>query len=329
MVALPDMAGWLRDQVGLSFDVQQRLLATIVVLLVVMGGRRALMRAVDRHVKADEAIHAWRRGSFYVMWTLLVIVLLRLWIDGLSGVGTFLGLLVAGIAVALNQPLQSVAAWTYIVARRPFSIGDRIEVGTRMGEVVDIRLFSTLLYEVRGPLEAEQSTGRIVHIPNKMMLEVTLINASRGLGMLWNEVPVLITFESDWERARALVEEITNGEAERYALKARERARKAVREVLIKPGSLGPRVYLTVRDSGVLLTARYLVDVRDRRESDDRVWTALLQAFGNEDAIDLAYPTRRSFVNHIEGKSGAKAPAWPPAPMAYLGDASEDGPDSR
>lgn len=315
MAGVPDMAGWLQDQVGLSFDVQQRLLATIVVLLVVMGGRRALMRAVDRHVKADEAIHAWRRGSFYVMWTLLGIVLLRLWIDGLSGVGTFLGLLVAGIAVALNQPLQSVAAWTYIVARRPFTIGDRIEIGSRMGEVVDVRLFSTLLYEVKGPLDAEQSTGRIVHIPNKMMLDVTLINVSRGLGMLWHEIPVLITFESNWEQAKEIIEGITREEAERYESKARERARKAVREVLIKPGSLGPRVYLTVRDSGVLLTARYLVDVRDRRESDDRVWTALLRAFGTEDAIDLAYPTRRSFVNHIEGKPDAKAPAWPPAPV--------------
>jgi small-conductance mechanosensitive channel len=329
MAGVPDMAGWLQDHLGLSFDIQQRLLATIVVLLVVRGGRRALMRAVDRHVKADEAIHAWRRGSFYVMWTLLVIVLLRLWIDGLSGVGTFLGLLVAGIAVALNQPLQSVAAWTYIVARRPFSIGDRIEVGSRMGEVVDIRLFSTLLYEVRGPLDAEQSTGRIVHVPNKMMLEFTLINASRGLGMLWHEVPVLITFESDWEKAKDIVEGITRHESERYELKARERARKAVREVLIKPGSLGPRVYLTVRDSGVLLTARYLVDVRDRRESDDRVWTALLRAFGEEDTIDMAYPTSRTFVNHIEGKQGAKAPKWPPAPKAYLSDLSEDGPDSR
>ena len=328
MANLPDMASWL-EGLGFSLDTQQRLLATIVVLVVFAGGRHAFLKAIDRHVRSDMAIHSWRRGTFYAMWAILALILLRLWIEGLSGLTTFLALVVAGVAVALNQPLQSLAGWSYIVTRRPFVLGDRVEFGDRHGEVVEIRLFTTLLYEIVNGHSGEQTTGRMIHIPNKAILDSTLVNASRGLGMLWNEIPVLITFESDWQRAQALMEEITGEEGERYLSKAKERARKAVREVLIKPGSLTPRVFLTVEESGVLLTARYLIDVRDRRESGDRFWTAILKALADEDSIDLAYPTRRSYVNHIEGKSGAKAPAWPPAPALPLSGPDEVDDDER
>jgi len=47
---------------------------------------------------------------------------------------------------------------------------------------------------------------------------------------------------------------------------------------------------------------------------NERLWEYILLVFGSEDGIDFAYPTRRTFVNHIEGKPDAKAPAWPPAP---------------
>jgi hypothetical protein len=51
-----------------------------------------------------------------------------------------------------------------------------------------------------------------------------------------------------------------------------------------------------VRDSGVLLTARYLVETRTRRGRSDRIWRAVLDSFAETPTVELAYPTVRTFL---------------------------------
>ena len=65
---------------------------------------------------------------------------------------------------------------------------------------------------------------------------------------------------------------------------------------------LTPIVYTSVRDSGVLLTMRYLCEPRRRRGSEELIWEEILEEFGRCDDIDFAYPTQRFFDNMKEGK---------------------------
>ena len=55
----------------------------------------------------------------------------RLWIQGIAGIATYFGLLSAGIAIALQDLLTNLAGWIFILIRRPFRVGDRIQVGTQ------------------------------------------------------------------------------------------------------------------------------------------------------------------------------------------------------
>lgn len=61
-------------------------------------------------------------------------------------------------------------------------------------------------------------------------------------------------------------------------------------------------MFTSVRDSGVLLTLRYLCEPRQRRECTQEIWEATLEEFAHCDDIDLAYPTRRYFDMAREGK---------------------------
>ena len=65
-------------------------------------------------------------------------------------------------------------------------------------------------------------------------------------------------------------------------------------------------VYTTVKDSGVLLTIRYLCDPRKRRGSEQEIWENILDAFAAHDTIDFAYPTQRFYSNDTEGKPGTR-----------------------
>ena len=52
-----------------------------------------------------------------------------------------------------------------------------------------------------------------------------------------------------------------------------------------------PMTYLTVKDSGVLITGRILVPVRRRRFVEDAIWKSILRALAEEPTVELAYPT--------------------------------------
>ena len=69
---------------------------------------------------------------------------------------------------------------------------------------------------------------------------------------------------------------------------------------------LTPTVYTSVKDSGVMLTMRYLCDVRKRRTTEQLIWENVLDEFAKHSDIDFAYPTTRFYNNLGEGKPGTK-----------------------
>jgi small-conductance mechanosensitive channel len=103
-----------------------------------------------------------------------------IWIDAFNDLGTFLGLLSAGVAIALADVLKNMAGWMYIPSRRPFRVGDRIEIEGTRGDVVDIRLFCFSLMEIGNWVDAEQSTGRLVHVPNGSVFINQVANYTEG-----------------------------------------------------------------------------------------------------------------------------------------------------
>jgi small-conductance mechanosensitive channel len=117
-----------------------------------------------------------------------------------------------------------------------------------------------------------------------------------GFEYIWNEIPVLITFESDWKRAKELMLAIAGEQAESLSTGAQNQIRRAARKYLIVAGKLTPIVYTSVKDSGVMLTIRYLVNPRMRRGTEQKIWEEILTAFQSEPQIDLAYPTIRYFT---------------------------------
>lgn len=72
--------------------------------------------------------------------------------------------------------------------------------------------------------------------------------------------------------------------------------REASHKYRIKVGALTPIVYTTVRDSGILLTARFLIGSRTRRGVEERIWEAILDEFAMRTDIELAYPTTRTYL---------------------------------
>lgn len=298
---------WLAEHLRLAPEVQDQLLTSIAVVLVVWLVRRLVMALVRWRTEDIRVHYQWKKGSLYVAFFVALLLLVRTWFPGFRELVTYFGLLSAGIAIALKDLFVNLAGWAFILWRRPFGVGDRIQVGTHSGDVIDLRIFQFSLMEIGNWVGADQSTGRVIHVPNGSVFSQPVANYSKGFQFIWNEIAVLVTFESDWHRAKRRLEEIANRHAEHLSDRAAEQLRRSARKYMIFYSKLTPRVYTSVEDSGVLLTIRYLCDPRQRRGSAEAMWEDILDAFASEPAIDFAYPTQRFYRNEIEGKPGARS----------------------
>lgn len=285
----------LAQNIGVPVETLNNIIWTVVTIVLVLVGRRVARRLVHRNVEDTDAAYRANKIINYVATAIFIITAAFIWFDAFSALPTYLGLLSAGIAIALADVLKNMVGWVYILSRKPLQVGDRIEVDGFKGDVVDIRLFRFSLMEIDGWVDAEQSTGRLVHVPNGIVFNKQVANYTEGFGFVWHEVPVLITFESDWKLAERLMHEVLERDAPDVEGTAGATIRATARRYSIRVGTLTPTVYLSVRDSGVLLTARYLVEARTRRGREDRVWRSILEAFAEHPNVDLAYPTVRTY----------------------------------
>jgi len=286
----------LSEYLNLSPELLKKLILTIVLLLLLSLVRFLCNVIIKRRIPDAMKSYRWRRAILYSYSVLLIVLVGPIWIKGIASLTTFLGLASAGVAVAMHDTIANVAGWFFIMSRKPFKVGDRIEIGQITGDVIDIRIFQFSVVEVGNWIDADQSTGRIVHVPNSNVLREALANYQIGFEYIWHEIPVLITFESDWKRAKVLLQKIANDNVENLLDGAQEQIRRAAQKYFIFYGSLTPIVYTTVKDSGVLLTMRYLVNPRQRRSSEQQIWESALDAFDEEDDIELAYPTTRFYT---------------------------------
>jgi small-conductance mechanosensitive channel len=160
------------------------------------------------------------------------------------------------------------------------------------------RLFSNAHRAKPHQVDADQSTGRIIHIPNGKVFTDAQANYSSGFKYIWDELAVSITFESNWEKAKGLLETIASKHAQQFSKAAEREIIEASKNYMIFYQHLTPIVYVKVRQEyGVTLTIRFLCDPRRRRMMENQIWQDILMEFRKQPDIDLAYPTRR-FYNY-------------------------------
>jgi small-conductance mechanosensitive channel len=305
MTVLTELSSWAEATLGLGAEAQRRVVLSLAVVILATLIRRVVLRSVEQRIDDVRVRYQWRKRSTYIAVVVTALAVGRIWFEGSHDIATYLGLLSAGLAIALKDLVADLAAWIFIMWRKPFEVGDRIQVGDNAGDVIDIRIFQFTLLEIGGWVDADQSTGRVIHVPNWKVFSEPLANFTRGFAFIWNELPVLVTFESDWRAAKTILADIVNRHAEHLTTEAQRSVREASSRFMIFYATLTPKVWTRVEDSGVLLTMRYLCDPRRRRGSEEAIWEDVLDAFAARNDIDFAYPTQRFYDNRTEGKPGA------------------------
>ena len=229
-----------------------------------------------------------------------VIGLVIVFADQYQNLLTLFGLSVAGLTIALQELVASLAAWFFIKGARGFRTGDWVAIGEHHGEVVDISFTHTTLQQcapLADPATISGSlTGGLVVLMNNQVFKQPLVNYTRGFPYVWCSMAYTVTYESDWEKARELLHDIALDEPEikQTAALAFAQIQRMASELSIQADSTDPVVRTWAAASGIDLTLRFLIHPRRRPTIQDRLNTLILRAIQKSGNIDFAYNTIRA-----------------------------------
>src|SRR6202008_2340506 len=119
-----------------------------------------------------------------------------------------IGVIGAGVAVALQDVVASVAGAFTIGFSKLYMAGDRVQIGDTRGDVIDIGLLRTTLMETGNWVSKDKYNGRIVRVPNSAVLKGPIFNYSQGFQFIWDEIKVVFTTSSDYQFAREMLQRV-------------------------------------------------------------------------------------------------------------------------
>jgi small-conductance mechanosensitive channel len=245
-----------------------------------------------RHATGDHR-EQYRRRKFFT--TIIAfaagIVIVILWAHTLKQKGTMIGLIGAGLAIALKEPLLSIAGRLAIFTGHMYNAGDRIELQQMAGDVIDIGFFYTRLLEIGSWITADQYSGRILLIPNSMIFGTPILNYTQHLSLIWDEVVLPITFQSNMESATRILTDIGTQYTREFLQNAEHDLEQMRHQFLVPQLELKPAVYVKVTSNWLELTMRYVVDPKKRRPASSFIYSEVFKRVAKAEDIQIASET--------------------------------------
>src|ERR1700723_1094809 len=193
----------LRQAVSLSLSV--KCVAAAAGILIIHAAFRVLEQTLPRPFGRADARYKVRKFVVFSGYLLILLFLAFLFEDRLSRLSFALGVVGAGVAVALQDVLASFAGAFSIGFSKLYVVGDRVQIGETRGDDIDIGLLRTTLLEVGSWVGRDLYSGRIVRIPNNGVLKNSVFNYSQGFRFIWDQIRVVLTITSDAGAARVML----------------------------------------------------------------------------------------------------------------------------
>jgi small-conductance mechanosensitive channel len=294
---IQEIIAFFQEHWQLKPELQYRIFYSLLSFGILLVGRFIALKLVFRGFQNVKDRYFWKNGVKNAYYLILIIILINIWIDKIESLATFVGLVSAGLVITLQAPIMNIAGWFFIVIRKPFEVGERIEINGVAGDVIDIRFFQFTINEIGNWVASDQSTGRIIHIPNGEVFRAVQANYDQGFSHIWDELSLRVTFDSDWKKAKILCEEIVNRHAEELSFSAKRKLLEASKKFMIFYSNLTPYIYTSVEDYGIKLTIRYLTLPKKRRVVQHEIWEDILETFQKHKDIHYAYPSQRIYFD--------------------------------
>jgi small-conductance mechanosensitive channel len=273
------MRGLLTQAVSLSS--LEKCVAAVIGIVFIHATFRVLEQKLPRRFGRADARYKVRKFVIFSGYLSILLFLAILFEDRLGRLSFAFGVVGAGVAVALQDVLASIAGAFSIGFSRLYAIGDRVQIGDTRGDVIDIGLLRTTLMETGNWVSKDLYNGRIVRIPNSTVLKGSVFNYSHGFRFLWDEIKVPLTATSDCKLAGEMLLRVANEAIGEYLLEAQTSWKAISDNYRSANPPLQPTVALVVNNGSLEFTVSYVVDYTKRTAMQDQLFTKIVEEIAN------------------------------------------------
>ena len=281
MNIIQDISQYLGKTFGFYSEYVELFILTTLIFIV-FGILKAIVRALYSRADVSNKKKYFRNRMLKIALNIISIILVvLLWGHRISGMVTIISFLSAGIAIAVKEIIFDFFAGIYINMKKIFELEDRVEINGIKGDVVNIRSLGFEVLEVGDRVHAEQSTGRIIHIPNSFVFLYPLKNYTKAFKYIWDEITVKVPLDADIEKTKEVLYDIVNSNEilESIPKKMEDAVADVTVEYRIYYNYLDPIIYTEIVDSHVELYIRYIVHPKKSRIVEDEIYLKILEEY--------------------------------------------------
>jgi small-conductance mechanosensitive channel len=272
--------------------------ALCVVLIVAELWRRATLRYIH-DLRRRRQLTILRRS---VSGVIMALVLIAGFVREISSLATFAGFLTAGIAVALQTVLLSVAAYFFLIGRYGVRVGDRITVSGITGVVVEVGLVRIYLLELSSTGVDLYPTGRLVAFSNSVLFQsAPFFKQVPGTSYTWREIVVTFRSDGDSSAAERRILEAVNAIYNEYRGNIERQHNSFERFFDFEIPMPAPHAHLHLAGDGLEFVVRYPVEIPHSAEIDEKVTRQLAEI------INSAPDVKNSVAGMPQIRSAIKA----------------------
>ncbi len=285
MTLIEEISNWISSRTTIPIEYVKLAVTTIVILLIASIVKKLLELLYRQFVKDPKKRYIYNQKKNLTIMIIVIATCLLIWNNHISGLITLISFLSAGIAIAVRDIIMNFFAGIYLRTVKPFNLEDRIEINGMRGDVVKMSALSFEMLELGERVNGEQSTGRIIHIPNSQLFTYSLKNYNTAFKYIWNEITVRVGLDADIDETKRVLYEIIekNDTIKETPKKMESQVEDASLDYIIYFNHVRPIIYTKIVESHVELYIRYLVTPKKARNVEDAINRDILEAYRNKE----------------------------------------------
>jgi len=289
-----NLAGW-RNAVKNQYvaDLKNlflRLFSLGFVLALVWAVAEVWRRAIYRYVRETRRRYQMLLLRRIALWLAIALVITFSFASELGSLATFAGLLTAGVAVALQNVILSIAAYFFLIGKFGVRVGDRVQIAGVSGEVVEIGLVRMHIMEFGSNGRDLQPTGRVVAFSNSFVFQpmAGMFKQIPGTNFVWHEIKLTLPADSDYGLAeQRMIKAVDTAFAPYHDTLEQQRSLMERNLSSVSIGPLQPRTGLKLTPSGLEVRVTFPVQISQASEIDDRVTREILKELDHEPKLKM------------------------------------------
>jgi hypothetical protein len=244
-----------------------RLAGLLAAVFGACGISSLISKAMPRYVPDERRLHQLHTIQKFVVYTVIALIAFLGIFTDLSSLGTFIGLMTAGLAVALQGVILSMIAYFQFFGAFGLKAGDRITISGVTGKVMKITLLRFYIMEMKESDLGYLPTGRTVGFSNAILFQpLPFFRQTPGTNFVWSEIMLTLDPSVDHETAYKKIHEAVDRVYSKHLNVMQQQQMYLQKLTQFKTEVSVPQIYLKITGSGLVVVIRYAVE-RDQESA--------------------------------------------------------------